>query len=170
MIPVLISPWGDCEEIVKCMCSDCEVTVRCLHAFAPPDSHVMENPTRGSHFCLRTSTNALPRTAVISWRTLRKDHTSDRAPPPTLCPAQQSPHGDTHTRIILLPAHLHPRSAPPNSHFMKNPTRGSHFCPRTSTHILPRPTITSWRTPHEDHTSARAPPPTLCPAQQPLHG
>ena len=33
----------------------------------------------------------------------------------------------------------------------------------------PRPTVTSWRNPHEDHTSARAPSTTLCPAQQSPH-
>ena len=48
-----------------------------------------------------------------------------------LCPAQQSPHGETHTRITLLPAHLQPRSAPPNSHLMEKPTHEHDTCVRT---------------------------------------
>ena len=62
------------------------------------------------------------------------------------------------------------RVAPPNSHLMEKPTRGSRVCPRTFNHAPRRPTVTSWRNPHEDHTSAHAPSTTLCPAQQSPHG
>ena len=79
--------------------------------FAPPNGHFMEDLTRGSHFRPSTSTHALPRLTITSWRNLYEDHTSACSAPPTLCPAHESLHREPQTRIILPPAHLHARSA-----------------------------------------------------------